>query len=294
MHRSATMRGIISLLPLTIPLLATPSHSFLPPPSPFLSTTTASTTRLLMASKKINHKIDPDSANVVHRESLELGEKKVYCRCWKSDTFPYCDGAHMMHNKATGDNVGPMIVVTAKLVEGSSTKEEERAVTIKEEESSTLGRKIKNYLGFDNRKVADGLTTRERLAKMGLSALLSYGWVSNMSYAVTLSLSWYGFSKKTGLSPLAPGQWKPFLAVYAGFYVFNNIIRPLRFGASVVVSKYFDNFVEFLQRKTNLSRKWSIAVVVFLANVLGTFTAMGLGISLASAAAGVPIFPPKP
>lgn len=190
------MRGIISLLPLTIPLLATPSHSFLPPPSPFLSTTTASTTRLLMASKKINHKIDPDSANVVHRESLELGEKKVYCRCWKSDTFPYCDGAHMMHNKATGDNVGPMIVVTAKLVEGSSTKEEERAVTIKEEESSTLGRKIKNYLGFDNRKVADGLTTRERLAKMGLSALLSYGWVSNMSYAVTLSLSWYGFSKK--------------------------------------------------------------------------------------------------
>eukprot|EP01082_Thalassiosira_pseudonana_P003960 g2836.t1 g2836 contig12:891763-892215(+) len=147
--------------------------------------------------------------------------------------------------------------------------------------------------GVKKDKVSDGLTTRERLAKMGLSALLSYGWVSNMSYAVTLSLSWYGFSKKTGLSPLAPGQWKPFLAVYAGFYVFNNIIRPLRFGASVVVSKYFDNFVGYIQDKTKLSRKWSIAVVVFLANVLGTFTAMGLGVSLAAAAAGVPIFPPK-
>lgn len=49
----------------------------------------------------------------------------------------------------------------------------------------------------------------------------------------------------------------------------------------------------YIQQKTNLSRKWSIAVVVFLANVLGTFTAMGLGVSLASAAAGVPIFPPK-
>jgi formate/nitrite transporter FocA (FNT family) len=67
----------------------------------------------------------------------------------------------------------------------------------------------------------------------------------------------------------------------------------LRFGASVVVSKYFDNFVGYIQQKTSLSRKWSIAVVVFLANVLGTFTAMGLGVSLASAAAGVPIFPPK-
>lgn len=102
----------------------------------------------------------------------------------------------MMHNKATGDNVGPMIVVTEKLVEGSSTKKDERAVMTKEEESSTLGRKIKKILGFDVQKVGDGLTSRERLAKMGLSALLSYGWVSNMSYAVTLSLSWYGFSKK--------------------------------------------------------------------------------------------------
>lgn len=84
------------------------------------------------------------------------------------------------------------------------------------------------------------------------------------------------------------------MAVYAGFYVFNNIIRPLRFGASVIVAKYFDNFVAFIQNKTKLSRKWAIAVVVFLANVLGTFAAMGLGVSIASTAAGVPIFPPKP
>ena len=92
---------------------------------------------------------------------------------------------------------------------------------------------------------------------------------------------------------MAPGQWKPFLAVYAGFYVFNNIIGPLRFGASVVVAKYFDNFVDVIQKRTKLSRKLSIAVVVFLANVCGTFAAMGLGVSIASTAAGVPIFPPK-
>ena len=78
-----------------------------------------------------------------------------------------------------------------------------------------------------------------------------------------------------------------------GFYVFNNIIRPLRFGASVLVAKYFDQFVKFIQRKTNLSRRWAIGVVVFLANVCGTFAAMGLGVSIASTAAGVPIFPKK-
>ncbi|KAJ1290842.1 hypothetical protein BS78_02G273600 [Paspalum vaginatum] len=34
----------------------------------------------------------------------------AYCRCWRSGTFPLCDGAHAKHNKATGDNVGPLLV----------------------------------------------------------------------------------------------------------------------------------------------------------------------------------------
>lgn len=37
---------------------------------------------------------------------------------------------------------------------------------------------------------------RQKLKKMGLAVVLSYGWVSNMSYAVVMSLAWYGFSKK--------------------------------------------------------------------------------------------------
>lgn len=238
---------------------------------------------------QINLNIDLDSPKVATQDNLAGGEKKVYCRCWQSGTFPLCDGAHVAHNKDTGDNVGPLILSVAK-----SPTDVDAAVD--NFASSTEKKSIVGKLSdmFKKKKSDDGLTTKERLAKLGLSALLSYGWVSNMSYAVILSLSWYGFSKKTGMSPLAPGQWKPFLAVYAGFYVFNNIIRPLRFGASVIISRYFDNFVGFIEKKTKLSRKWSIAVVVFLANVLGTFAAMGLGVRIASTAAGVPIFPPKP
>mmetsp|Transcript_28954 Transcript_28954/g.78421 ORF Transcript_28954/g.78421 Transcript_28954/m.78421 type:complete len:272 (-) Transcript_28954:539-1354(-) len=139
----------------------------------------------------------------------------------------------------------------------------------------------------------DSVTFKQKLAKMGLSALLSYGFVSNMSYCVTVSLAWFGFSKKTGLSPLAPGQWKGFLAVYAGFYVFNNFIRPMRLAVSIGVTPYFDKAVETIQRKTKLSKSVSIGIVVFLANICGTTSLMSLGIYIASLFAGVPIFPPK-
>mmetsp|Transcript_8945 Transcript_8945/g.8847 ORF Transcript_8945/g.8847 Transcript_8945/m.8847 type:complete len:119 (+) Transcript_8945:105-461(+) len=37
--------------------------------------------------------------------------KLVMCRCWRSKTFPYCDGSHVAHNKETGDNVGPLLIV---------------------------------------------------------------------------------------------------------------------------------------------------------------------------------------
>mmetsp|Transcript_45821 Transcript_45821/g.51089 ORF Transcript_45821/g.51089 Transcript_45821/m.51089 type:complete len:249 (-) Transcript_45821:282-1028(-) len=135
----------------------------------------------------------------------------------------------------------------------------------------------------------DGLTFKQKLANMGLSALLSYGFVSNMSYCVSVGLAWFGFSKQTGLSPLAPGQWKKFLAVYAGFYVFNNIVRPIRLAISVGVTPYFDKAVARVQRKTGLKKSLSIGIVVFLANICGTTSLMGLAIWIASIAAGVPI-----
>eukprot|EP00850_Spirogloea_muscicola_P017673 SM000154S01408 [mRNA] locus=s154:328834:329734:+ [translate_table: standard] len=34
----------------------------------------------------------------------------AYCRCWRSETFPLCNGAHVKFNKATGDNVGPLVL----------------------------------------------------------------------------------------------------------------------------------------------------------------------------------------
>ena len=142
-------------------------------------------------------------------------------------------------------------------------------------------------------KPDDGLTFKQRLGKAGLSVVLSYGFVSNVSYSITVSLAWYIFSKQTGLSPMAPGQWKPFLGVYAGFWVFNNIIRPARFAFSLGVSMYFDRFVSMIQKRFRVNKSVAVFLTVFLANVVGTLTLMCTGITLAGMAAGVPVFPPK-
>ncbi|CAJ1338487.1 unnamed protein product [Effrenium voratum] len=66
------------------------------------------------AEGKINNKISPEVPKVVTKEDLKEGDKKVYCRCWLSGTFPLCDGSHQKHNEATGDNVGPLIVGVKK------------------------------------------------------------------------------------------------------------------------------------------------------------------------------------
>jgi len=135
------------------------------------------------------------------------------------------------------------------------------------------------------------LTTRQRLAKLGFSVLLSYGFVSNMSAMIFLSMAWFSFSAKTGLSPLAPGQWKPFTLVYAGFYVLSNLVRPARIAIAIAIGRYFDSILKYLQHKFSLSRSVSIALLVFGANVVLTTLALIGGVSLASILSGVPIRP---
>lgn len=95
------------------------------------------------------------------------------------------------------------------------------------------------------------------------------------------------------MSPLAPGQWKGFLAVYAGFYLISNIVRPLRLAAAVAISPKFDQLVSYIQRRLQIPRGAAIGVTVFSANLVGTCVIMASGICLASLAAGVPVFPLK-
>ncbi|XP_015912095.1 CDGSH iron-sulfur domain-containing protein 1 isoform X2 [Parasteatoda tepidariorum] len=69
------------------------------------------TIAIMKRKGRVNDKIDMDCNKVVHSVDIEdIGNKKVFCRCWKSSKFPYCDGSHTKHNEDTGDNLGPLIV----------------------------------------------------------------------------------------------------------------------------------------------------------------------------------------
>ncbi|XP_021101055.1 CDGSH iron-sulfur domain-containing protein 2 isoform X1 [Heterocephalus glaber] len=60
----------------------------------------------------INLKIQKENPKVVNEINIEdlCLTKAAYCRCWRSKTFPACDGSHNKHNELTGDNVGPLIL----------------------------------------------------------------------------------------------------------------------------------------------------------------------------------------
>ncbi|KAF2355066.1 Iron sulfur-containing domain CDGSH-type [Trinorchestia longiramus] len=59
----------------------------------------------------VNPSIRKSEAKVVNTVDIEeIGNQKAFCRCWRSEKFPYCDGSHNKHNETTGDNVGPLLV----------------------------------------------------------------------------------------------------------------------------------------------------------------------------------------
>lgn len=114
-----------------------------------------------------------------------------------------------------------------------------------------------------------------------------------LTSSVQTSSLYFDNMMQTQLSPLAPGQWPKFLAVYAGFWAFNNVVRPARFACSMLVTPYFDRTVSSIQRKLRCSKGRAIGIVVFLANFCGTLLLMSVGIFLAASASGVPIFPKR-
>ena len=124
-----------------------------------------------------------------------------------------------------------------------------------------------------------------------VATMLSLTWVSAATYCVTVPLAWYTFALRTGLSPLAPGQWKGFLSVFAGIWVMTNFIKPVRFIVGLSLRSQFKSLILFAKEQMHVSTKLAAASTFVATHVLATGVLMSSGIVLASGIAGVPIIP---
>lgn len=133
---------------------------------------------------------------------------------------------------------------------------------------------------------------RKKMAELGVSAVLSYGLISNLNYCGTLCAAKIIFEKKNGVSPFAPGQWKAFLAIYGGLWAAMNFVRPLRVWLALGLTPYFDKLIQKISAKFGVKKSVALGITVFFVNILGTFAFLGTGLYLSSVYTGVPLVLP--
>ncbi|KAK9916626.1 hypothetical protein WJX75_005064 [Coccomyxa subellipsoidea] len=112
---------------------------------------------------------------------------------------------------------------------------------------------------------------KERIKALGLGAVASYGFVSNLTYGTGLAVAWIAFVRQVGKSPLMAGQWKAFLAFYAGFWTIQNFVRPLRFSVALAMAPLFEKGISTISRTTGFSRRNAFGVYLF---ILGSVTSI--------------------
>lgn len=100
-----------------------------------------------------------------------------------------------------------------------------------------------------------GKLDKQRMAEYGLGAFAAYGILSNLNAGVLLTIAWLAVVKQTGgMTPLDPGQWPRFLAVYAGLYITTNLLRPVRLTLALTAAPLINRALDGLQRGLRISK----------------------------------------
>jgi len=173
----------------------------------------------------------------------------------------------------------PLILSDEEMLPSMQSSDTGTATTTRSFFLSYTCRKIKGATKFD----------RQTIAKMGIDFGLTYNMISNVNGSFTLSAAWYIASMKTGLSPLAPGQWRTLLAAYASLYVVAALIRPFRIAVALGATHKMEQFLQYMQKRIGCTRASSIGIV-FAFGIVMWLCCCAAGVTLASALAGVPLW----
>jgi len=120
-----------------------------------------------------------------------------------------------------------------------------------------------------------GKLDKERLKALGMGAFASYGVISNLNYGTCLGVAWLAFVKQYGVAPTAPGQWKVFLAFYAGLWAMQNFARPLRISLALALAPAFDKIINLIAEKTRLDKKWAFGLLILTIGIITSTTLFG-------------------
>jgi len=127
-----------------------------------------------------------------------------------------------------------------------------------------------------------------KISSLGVPFALSYALISQINAAITLSIAWYATCRRTGLSPLVPGQWKALLTTYGAMYAVIQILRPFRVALAMGLSKQSKELLDATQEKLNCSKGVAIVIQYCLGYAVWLPLASA-GILLASLSTGVPV-----
>jgi len=133
---------------------------------------------------------------------------------------------------------------------------------------------------------------KDLLLTAGASAVLSYGFVSHITYSSCIVVAWVMHGLRTGLSPFSEGQWIGFFAAYLGLCGIQFWTRPFRLASAVFLAPMVDKAVEAIHTTLPISRKSSWALFVGGFNVVLPLLVLHSGLRLGTSFAGTPLFPP--
>lgn len=212
------------------------------------------------------------------------------CDFWPSLPLHYAiDSTRLIPTDATQNNMSqnltfPLILSDdghsiQPLVTTSATTRTATATATSSNVLSKFWRKIKEAMKFD----------KQAIAKLGIDFGLTYNMISNVNGSITLSTAWYIASMKTGISPLAPGNWRSLLAAYASLYVVAALIRPFRIAFAIGVTHKMEHFLQYVEKRIGCTRTNAIGMV-FAFGIVLWLTCCAAGVTLASTLAGVPLW----
>eukprot|EP00898_Chlorokybus_atmophyticus_P008415 jgi/Chlat1/8575/Chrsp82S07964 len=115
---------------------------------------------------------------------------------------------------------------------------------------------------------------RARVAKLGLSAILTYGFFDGVTYTAAFVLAFLTYERTMGLNPAR--NLKDLAGVVVLMWAGNNVTRPFRVAAAAALAPAVDKLLNKMQARLRLPNQFAAFVLVVAVVASCCFSIVGL------------------